>query len=307
MLTSRLSIFAAFTVFFIGFASHATNVASAQDKKAQAATIKLLIPELPTKTFLKVDGKEVDIAATKEGDRMFITPQLEPSTTYTYKIEAKIVPNNYTEIFRIRNVVVKAGEELTLDLAKKDETIKDDVRVRWVPTPESVVRDMCELAKIGKEDTVMDPGCGDAIMIITAVRDYKAMKGKGTDIDQDKVKESQKSVEVAGLKDKIMIKEGNALKLTAEDLGDVTVLMLYMGNDLNSRLRPLLWEHMKPGTRIVSHRFIMDDWKPDKTIKVNHEDEFEESIEEFTLHLWTLTGKEKTGHYPKIDPETIDE
>lgn len=303
MLTSRPTIFAAFIVLLIGFA---TNAANAQDKKAQA-TIKLLIPELPTKTFLKVDGKDVDVAATKEGDRMFITPQLEPGTTYQYKIEAKIVPNNYTEIFRIRNVVVKAGEELTVDLAKKDGKIKDDVRVRWVPTPESVVRDMCELAKIGKEDIVMDPGCGDAIMIITAVRDYKAMKGKGTDIDQDKVKESQKSVELAGLKDKITIKEGNALKLTAEDLGDVTVLMLYMGNELNSRLRPLIWEHMKPGSRIVSHRFIMDDWKPDKTIKVTHEDEFEESVEEFTLHVWSVTGKEKMGNYPKIDPETIDE
>jgi uncharacterized protein (TIGR03000 family) len=303
MLTSRPSIFAAFIVLLIGFA---TNAANAQDKKAQA-TIKLLIPELPTKTFLKVDGKDIDVALTKEGDRMFITPQLEPGTTYQYKIEAKIVPNNYTEIFRIRNVVVKAGEELTVDLAKKDGKIKDDVRVRWVPTPESVVRDMCELAKIGKEDIVMDPGCGDAIMIITAVRDYKAMKGKGTDIDQDKVKESQKSVEMAGLKDKIMIQEGNALKLTAEDLGDVTVLMLYMGNELNSRLRPLLWEHMKPGSRIVSHRFIMDDWKPDKTIKVTHEDEFEESVEEFTLHVWSVTGKEKMGNYPKIDPETIDE
>jgi uncharacterized protein (TIGR03000 family) len=303
ILTSRPYIFAAFIVLLVGFATHAAN---AQDKKAQA-TIKLLIPELPTKTFLKVDGKDIDVAATKDGDRMFITPQLEPGTTHEYKFEAKIVPNNYTEIFRIRNVVVKAGEELTVDLAKKDGKIKDDVRVRWVPTPESVVRDMCELAKIGKEDVVMDPGCGDAIMIITAVRDYMAMKGKGIDIDQNRVKESQKSVEMAGLKDKIMIKEGNALELTAEDLGDVTVLMLYMGNELNSRLRPLLWEHMKPGSRIVSHRFIMDDWKPDKTIKVTHEDEFEESVEEFTLHVWSVTGKEKMGNYPKIDPETIDE
>jgi len=303
MLTYRPYFFAAFIVLLVGFA---TNAANAQDKKAQA-TIKLLIPELPTKTFLKVDGKDIDVAATKDGDRMFITPQLEPGTTHEYKFEAKIVPNNYTEIFRIRNVVVKAGEELTVDLAKKDGKIKDDVRVRWVPTPESVVRDMCELAKIGKEDVVMDPGCGDAIMIITAVRDYMAMKGKGIDIDQNRVKESQKSVEMAGLKDKIMIKEGNALELTAEDLGDVTVLMLYMGNELNSRLRPLLWEHMKPGSRIVSHRFIMDDWKPDKTIKVTHEDEFEESVEEFTLHVWSVTGKEKMGNYPKIDPETIDE
>ena len=303
MLTSRPTIFAAFLVLLVGFA---TNAANAQDKKAQA-TIKLLIPELPTKTFLKVDGKDVDVAASQDGDRMFITPQLEPGTTTKYKIEAKIVPNNYTEIFRIRNVVVKAGEELTVDLTKKDGKIKDDVRVRWVPTPESVVRDMCELAKIGKEDIVMDPGCGDAIMIITAVRDYKAMKGKGIDIDQNRVKESQKGVEKASLKDKITIKEGNALELTAEDLCDVTVLMLYMGNELNSRLRPLLWEHMKPGSRIVSHRFIMDDWKPDKTIKVTHEDEFEESVEEFTLHVWTVTGKEKIGNYPKIDPETIDE
>ncbi|MCY2979470.1 MAG: TIGR03000 domain-containing protein [Planctomycetota bacterium] len=303
MLTSRPYVFATFIVLLVGFA---TNAANAQDKKAQA-TIKLLIPELPTKTFLKIDGKDVDVAATKDGDRMFITPQLEPGTTYQYKIEARIVPNNYTEIFRIRNIVVKAGEELTLDLAKKDGKIKDDVRVRWVPTPESVVRDMCELAKIGKEDIVMDPGCGDAIMIITAVRDYQAMKGKGIDIDQSRVKESQKSVEMAGLKDKIMIKEGDALKLTAEDLGDVTVLMLYMGNELNSRLRPLLWEHLRPGSRIVSHRFIMDDWKPDKTIKVTHEDEFEESVEEFTLHVWSVTGKEKMGNYPKIDPETIDE
>ena len=128
MLTSRPTIFAAFIVLLVGFA---TNAANAQDKKAQA-TIKLLIPELPTKTFLKVDGKDVDVAATKDGDRMFITPQLEPGTTTKYKIEAKIVPNNYTEIFRIRNVVVKAGEELTVDLAKKDGKIKDDVRVRWV-------------------------------------------------------------------------------------------------------------------------------------------------------------------------------
>ncbi len=135
MMTSRPYFFVAFIVLLVGFA---TNAASAQDKKAQA-TIKLLIPELPTKTFLKVDGKDVDVAESQDGDRMFITPQLEPGTTYKYKIEAKIVPNNYTEIFRVRNVVVKAGEELTLDLAKKDGKIKDDVRVRWVPTPRALL------------------------------------------------------------------------------------------------------------------------------------------------------------------------
>ena len=301
MLNARTHLFSIGMVLWIGL------LASAQDKKAPA-TIKLLIPESPTQTVLKVDGKELDQdKSDKDGVRVVITPGLEPGKTHVFKIEAKIVPNNYTEIFRTREIQLTAGGQLTLDLRKMDEKIKDDVHVRWVPTPEAVVRDMCELAKVNEDDVVMDPGCGDAIMIITAVRDYKAKKGLGNDLDPMKVLESQENVARAGLKERVTIKQGNALHLTADETKDVTVLMLYMGNDLNILLRPLIWEHMKPGTRVVSHRFIMDDWKPDRTIKVTHEDEFDEELENFTLHLWKVTGKEKNGDYPKIDPETIDE
>ena len=301
MLNARTHLFSIGMVLWIGL------LASAQDKKAPA-TIKLLIPESPTQTVLKVDGKELDQdKSDKDGVRVVITPGLEPGKTHVFKIEAKIVPNNYTEIFRTREIQLTAGGQLTLDLRKMDEKIKDDVHVRWVPTPEAVVRDMCELAKVNEDDVVMDPGCGDAIMIITAVRDYKAKKGLGNDLDPMKVLESQENVARAGLKERVTIKQGNALHLTADETKDVTVLMLYMGNDLNIQLRPLIWEHMKPGTRVVSHRFIMDDWKPDRTIKVSHEDEFNEELENFTLHLWKVTGKEKKGDYPKIDPETIDE
>jgi uncharacterized protein (TIGR03000 family) len=300
MLTARPRFVAVAIVLAIAFA------ANAQAKKAPA-TIKLLIPESPVKTKLKVEGKELEEndKASREGVRVLVTPELEPGKTYAYKIEAVIVPNNYTEIFRTREVTFKAGEEVTLDLRKKDEKIADDVKIRWVPTPKIVVKDMCELAKVTKDDVVMDPGCGDAIMIITAVQDFKAKKGKGVDIDPKKAAESKENVEKAGLKDKITIKEGNALKLTADDLGDVTVLMLYMGNELNIRLRPSIWEHMKPGSRVVSHRFIMGDWKPDKTIKVTREGDY--GIEDFTLHVWTVTGKEKTGDYPKVDPKSIEE
>jgi uncharacterized protein (TIGR03000 family) len=280
-------------------------VASAQEKKP--ATIKLLIPESPTKIALKVEGKELEAndEATRKGVRVLVTPDLESGKTYAYKIEVTIEPNNYTKIIRTREITFKAGEEVTLDLRKKDDKIADDVHIRWVPTPKVVVKDMCELAKVGKDDVVMDPGCGDAIMVITAVEDFKAKKGIGVDIDPKKVTESKENVEKAGLKDKITIKEGNALKLTTEDLKDVSVVMLYMGNELNIRLRPALWEHLKPGSRIVSHRFIMGDWKPDKTTKVTREGDY--GVEDFTLHVWTVTGKEKTGDYPKVDPKTIEE
>lgn len=290
----------------ISFALIFSVVAVAQEKKAPA-TIKILLPESPNKTTLKVEGKELEAneKADKDGMRVLVTPELETGKTYAYKVEASIVPNNYTTIVRTRDITFKAGEEVTIDLRKKDEKIADNVVIRWVPTPKIVVKDMCELAKVTDKDVVMDPGCGDAIMIITAVQDYKAKKGKGIDFDPKKAKESQENVEKAGLKDKIAVKEGNALKLTEEDLGDVTVLMLYMGNELNIRLRPLIWQHMKPGTRIVSHRFIMGDWKPTETKKVTREGDY--GVEDFTLHVWTVTGKEKDGTYDKVDPKTIEE
>jgi uncharacterized protein (TIGR03000 family) len=279
--------------------------AAAQEKKT--ATIKLLLPETPQKTTLVVEGKALDAndKAAKEGVRVLITPELEAGKTYAYKIVAKIEPNNYTTIERTREVTFKAGEEVTVDLRKKDDKIADNVVIRWVPTPKVVVKDMCELAKVTKDDVVMDPGCGDAIMIITAVQDFKAKRGIGTDYDPKKAVESQENVEKAGLKDKISIKEGNALKLGADDLKDVTVVMLYMGNELNIRLRPILWEHLKPGARVVSHRFIMGDWKPDSSITVTREGDY--GVEDFYLHVWTITGKEKTGDYPKVDPAKLNQ
>jgi precorrin-6B methylase 2 len=164
---------------------------------------------------------------------------------------------------------------------------------------------MCELAKVTKDDVVMDPGCGDCIMLITAMEDFKVKRAIGTDYDPEMVKKGKDAVKAAKLEDKISVKEGNALKLGAEDLKDVTVVMLYMGNELNIRLRPALWEHLKPGARVVSHRFIMGDWKPDKSSTVNREGDY--GVEDFHLHVWTITGKEKTGDYPKVDPKTLDQ
>src|SRR5262245_65888679 len=109
-------------------------VASAQEKKP--ATIKLLIPESPTKIALKVEGKELDAndKASKDGVRVLVTPDLESGKTYAYKIEATIEPNNYTKIVRTREITFKAGEEVSIDIRTKDETITDSDIDRCVPT-----------------------------------------------------------------------------------------------------------------------------------------------------------------------------
>jgi uncharacterized protein (TIGR03000 family) len=270
--------------------------AGAQEKKS--ATVKILIPEKPAKTTLKIEGKEVpEPEGFKGGERTFTTPELEPNKSYAYSVEVTIEPNNYTKIVRKRDVTFKAGETVTVDVRKKDDKIADNVIIRWVPTPKIVVEDMCKLANVTEKDVCMDPGCGDGIMVVTAVKDFKAKKGVGTDLDKAKVAETLENAKKAGIEGKVVAYEANALKLTKKDLEDVSVMMLYMGDELNIRLRPSLWEHMKPGSRVVSHRFLMGDWAPDKSITVTREGDY--GVEDFELHVWTITGKEKAGDYKK--------
>lgn len=262
----------------------------AQEKKP--ANIKILLPD----NLYKPAEVRIESVLTKQtgSERTFVTPPLEPGKTYTYKVEATIEPNNYTKIMRVREVTFKAGEDLTLDLRKKDAKIADDVRIRWVPTPEDIAEEMCKLAKIGKEDIVYDCGCGDGTLIIAAIKKAGAKKAVGVDIDPKRVEDTKKAVEAAGLKDKIEVREGNALLQTSKTIGEATVIMTYMGDELNIRFRPILWDSLKPGSRIVSHRFIFGDWKPDKTVTIKGADG-----DEYTLHVWTVTGKEKEGMYPK--------
>jgi hypothetical protein len=73
-----------------------------------------------------------------------------------------------------------------------------------------------------------------------------------------------------------------------KDLGDASVVMLYMGKDVNLRLMPILKKTLKPGSRIVSHDFSMGDWKAEKTVII--EDEFGD---EHILYLWTIGKKDQ--------------
>lgn len=269
-----------------------SSISHAQEKKP--ANIKIILPDnLYKQAEVKVEG-----VSTKQtgAERKFQTPPLEPNKEWKYKIEAVIEPNNYTKIFRVREITFKAGDDITVDLRKKDEKIPDDVHIRYVPTPEDIAEEMGKLAKITKEDIVYDCGCGNGMLIRTAVKKFGAKKAVGIDIDPVRVAEAKAAVKEDKLGDKIEIREGNALKQDKKGIGEATVIMTYMGNDLNILFRPILWNSLKPGSRVVSHRFIMGDWKPDKTIKIKGQDG-----DDYTLHVWTITGKEKDGVYEKAD------
>lgn len=244
-------------------------------------------PPAPAKGKLTVvvpqDNAELTIESTvtkaKGKTREFEVPALDPAREYEYVLKAVWRPNNYTVMTRTRTVKFKGGESPTVDLTAADP--KDKAVVRYVPTPPDIAAKMVELAGVGKDDVAFEPGCGDARITVAAVK-AGAKKGVGIDLDPQRVAEAKEIARKAGVGDRVEIRPGDALDI--KDLSDATVVFLYMGNEFDALIRPNLWRQLKPGSRVVSHRFTMGDWQPDKTITVKGDDG-----EEYLLHLWTIT------------------
>lgn len=213
--------------------------------------------------------------------RTFDTAPLSEGTQ-KYTMSVTWEPNTYTKMTRSKVVTFRAGEAVRVDLAV--EAPDDRVRVIYVPTPPDVAAAMVELAGVTDRDVVYEPGCGDARITIAAIR-AGARRGICVDIDPERARESKANVETAGFADRIDVREGDALDV--KNLSDVSVVLLYMGDHFNMLIRPVLWRELKTGSRIVSHRFLMGDWPPDKTITLS-------TVEGvFDLHLWTITEELK--------------
>ncbi len=260
------------------------GAACGQEKKT--ATITITVPESSFKdTIVTVDGAEVK---GNGKTRVFTTPALEAGKEYKFKVSALIEPNNYTKITRPREVTVKSGDAIKLDLTTENKTL-DKIVVRWVPTPDDIVDEMSKLAKITKDDIIFDPGCGDAVMLIRPVKALGAKKGIGIEIDPKIVKIAKDKAKEAGVADKIDIREGDILN--EKDMAvcaEASVVLIYIGDDLGARMAPVLQKLLKPGTRVVSHRFKLGDWKPDKSVTVKGADG-----DEYILHYWEVKAKEK--------------
>jgi uncharacterized protein (TIGR03000 family) len=231
---------------------------------------------------VKIDGKKIKGEGT---ERSITAPELKKGNK-TYTVEAKWEPNNYTTIWRTYEVTPKAGP-VVVDFREKNPKIKDRVKVRYVPTPDDIVEAMCKLGKVTKNDVVYDLGCGDGRMVIIAIKKFGAKRGVGVDLDPQRVKESKENAAIQGVEDKVQFREGDVLKV--KDLSDANVVLLYMGDDINMLLKPILKSTLKPGSRVVSHRFIMgDDWPPTKTQHVTGKDG-----RKYDLHLWVIGKNEK--------------
>ena len=139
---------------------------------------------------------------------------------------------------------------------------------------------MLELAKVSRNDTLYDLGCGDGRIVVTAAKRYGA-RGTGIDINPQRIEEARSNAKAAGVGNKVQFRVGN---LFEEDVSPATVVTLYLLPDINLKLRPRLWEQLKVGTRVVSHDFAMgEDWPPERVERIGNK----------TVYFWTITESVK--------------
>lgn len=160
-------------------------------------------------------------------------------------------------------LIALLGLNLSLALAQEKKLREPDVI--YVPTPQQVVDEMLKLAGVHAGDIVYDLGCGDGRTVITAAKQY-GVRAVGIDINPERIKESNDNAKQAGVTDKVAFRNED---LFEANIKEATVVTLYLLQSLNVKLRPKLWNDLKPGTRVVSHAFDMGDWKPEKEIEVD--------------------------------------
>jgi cyclopropane fatty-acyl-phospholipid synthase-like methyltransferase len=147
--------------------------------------------------------------------------------------------------------------------------------VKYVPTPQSAVDAMLELARVTASDVVYDLGSGDGRIPITAAQKYGA-RGVGIEIDSYYLRWAYDNVAKAGVADRVLFLNQD---LFEADISPATVVTLFLLPRLNQQLIPKFKRELRRGTRVVSHQFDMgEQWPPEQT----------RDVDGLTIYLWTI-------------------
>ncbi|MFN7087249.1 MAG: SAM-dependent methyltransferase [Burkholderiales bacterium] len=156
----------------------------------------------------------------------------------------------------------------------------------YVPTPQQVVERMLEIAEVSHGDYLVDLGSGDGRIVITAAKKYGA-RGFGVDLNPQRIAEAHANARQAGVADRVAFYPRD---LFDTDLSQATVITMYLLPRVNLELRPKLLD-LKPGTRIVSHDFSMDDWKADVHERLRVGDKYGGAGGDSDIYFWVVPAR----------------
>jgi len=166
-----------------------------------------------------------------------------------------------------------------LKAATEERSLDESLYAPFVPTPDAVVEEMLEIAKVSARDIVYDLGSGDGRIIIAAAKRFGA-RGVGIEINPDLTREANENAELAGVAHLVRFVEGDFF---LADLREATVVTLYLLPEVNRQLLPKLLVELRPGVRILSYKYDFGDWPPEKTVRVSRG----------TVYYWVVPSKLK--------------
>jgi len=184
-------------------------------------------------------------------------------------------------------VVTGASAQAPADPPQLGQVSKDSV---WVPTPERMIHRMLQIADTTKDDLVIDLGSGDGRIPIHAARHFGA-RSIGVELEANLINLSRKSAKAQGVEQLAQFVQQD---LYEADLSKATVIALYISPDVMTRLTPRLLA-LKPGTRVVSHQFRLDDWEPDETVFADGRNGY----------LWVVPANASGGWTVRVGDETF--
>src|SRR5215813_8927391 len=159
--------------------------------------------------------------------------------------------------------------------------------VIWVPTPDEVVDRMLTMAQVTPQDFVMDLGAGDGKIAIAAAKKFGA-RAVGIEYNPDMAKHANANAAAAGVAGngpgKATIRQADIFQT---DIKEATVITLYLLPALNMKLRPQILA-MRPGTRVVSHSFTMEDWEADEVSSIDGRRAYFWVVPAQVMGNWTL-------------------
>jgi SAM-dependent methyltransferase len=147
------------------------------------------------------------------------------------------------------------------------------------------------MAQTTPNDFVIDLGSGDGRIAITAAKRFNA-RAMGIEYNPEMVDLSNRNATKEGVAGKVRFTKADIFE---SDFSQATVITMYLLPGLNLKLRPKLLD-MKPGTRIVSHQFNMDDWQPDETT----------NIEGRRAYFWLVPAKVQGAWRLQSGPDGLD-
>jgi SAM-dependent methyltransferase len=169
-------------------------------------------------------------------------------------------------LFTLCLLVIAAGLFVGIEPAHSSDyepmPYQEGKDVVWVPTAQALADKMLDLAKVTSKDYVIDLGSGDGRIVITAAK--RGARSLGIEYNPELVALSKRNAAKEGVGDRAQFIRAD---LFEADLSPATVITMFLLPEINLKLRPKILE-LKPGTRIVSNSFNMDDWQADETVAV---------------------------------------